>query len=60
MIMVMLVVYSSHIFNSDIQLYSMIRDPKVDSVELERTVTDEVRTGKAAEEGQEGGLQADK
>lgn len=38
----------------------MIRDPKVDSVELERTVTDEVRTGKAAEEGQEGGLQADK
>ena len=38
----------------------MIRDPNVDSADLERTITEEVRTGKAAEQGQNGGLQADK
>ena len=37
----------------------MIRDPKVNT-ELERTVSEEVRTGKTAEQGQNGGLRADK
>ena len=37
----------------------MIRDPKV-NMELERTVIEEVSTGKAAEEGQNDGLRADK
>ena len=40
------------------QLYSMIRDPRIEH--LERTVTEEVATGKAAEQDQNGGLQADK
>jgi hypothetical protein len=37
----------------------MIRDPVVDGVR-EESVQDEVRTGIAAEEGQNGGLRADK
>lgn len=37
----------------------MIRDPKINSV-LEHSVADEVETGKDAERGQDGGLQADK
>jgi len=37
----------------------MIRDPKVNA-ELERTVAEEVRTEQAAEQGQNGGLLADK
>lgn len=55
-----LVVYSSHGFKTDVQLYSMIRHPKVDSSDLEHTITEEVRTGKAVEQGQNGGLQVDK
>ena len=38
----------------------MIRDPNVKTVELERAFTEEVRTGKAAEQGPNGGLRADK
>lgn len=37
----------------------MIRDPKL-GTSLERSVTEEVATGKAAEQGQMGGLRADK
>jgi hypothetical protein len=37
----------------------MIRDPKIDAV-LEHSVAEEVETGKDAEQGQEGGLRADK
>jgi hypothetical protein len=37
----------------------MIRDPKPNNP-LERSVTEEVATGKAAERGQNGGLRADK
>ena len=38
----------------------MIRDPKVNTIELEPTVTEEVRTGKAVEQGQNRGLHAEK
>jgi hypothetical protein len=37
----------------------MIRDPKVNA-QLERTDAEEVLTGKATDQGQNGGLRADK
>jgi hypothetical protein len=37
----------------------MIRDPKVNTV-LERSISEEVATGMAAEQGLNGGLRADK
>jgi hypothetical protein len=41
------------------ELYSMIRDPKPGPI-VEHSVMEEVETGKKAEQGQNGGLRADK
>jgi hypothetical protein len=59
MIMETGVVYASDSIQTDFQLYSMIRDPNVNA-ELEGAVAEEVLTGQAAEQGQNGGLLADK